>query len=90
MRRACTKDVMSSSYSRYSNTFLASIHEISQRCTKPEEVLEGMKHTMKQTIKLVHARYVVDLLQDLEKRGIGTNSVEMKSEKAWTFLKSLT
>ena len=35
-----------------------------------------MKRTMKQTIKLVHARYIVDLLQDPTKRGIGTNSVE--------------
>ena len=56
--------------------FLASIKRISQKCTKPEEVLEAMKRTMRQTIKLIHARYVVDLLQDLTKRGIGTNSVE--------------
>ena len=67
---------MSSKLTQLSNTFLASAHEISSLCTKPEEVLEAMKRAMKQTIKLVHVRYVVDLLQELARRRIGTNSVE--------------
>ena len=70
------KDGMSCYSSRCSNTFLASVAKISHKCTKPEEVLEAMKCTMKQTIRLPHTRYVVDLLQDPIRRKVGTNSVE--------------
>ena len=57
----------STNSSSYSNTFIASAFAIAQKCTKPDEVLEAMKHTMKETITLIHSRYVVDLLQDLAK-----------------------
>ena len=38
-----------------SNTFLASISRISQQCDNLRQVLEAMRHTMIQTIKLQNA-----------------------------------
>ena len=72
-----TKDVMSCYSSRCSNTFLASVVKISQKCTKPEEVLEAIKRTMKQNIRW----FTPDMLLTCYKtsvirRKVATNSVE--------------
>ena len=45
-----------------------------------------MKRTMMQTIKLIHARYGVYLLQDLIRRNIGTNTVENRCKDLCTNL----
>lgn len=35
-----------------------------------------MRHAAKRGLKLVHARHVVDLLRDLTRKKVGTNTVE--------------
>ena len=53
---------------RCSNTFLASANGLSEDSGNPGRVLEAMRHTVMQTMKLQHVCYVADLLGDLLQR----------------------
>ena len=66
---------------RLSNSFLTSHHRIAQSCSNPEKAKEVMKRAMRATLKQQHSRYVMDLFQQLNAKGIGTTAVEGLSSK---------
>ena len=63
-----------------SNSFLALSKKTVQKYDKPGKVLEAMRHTIRQSIKLLPNRYVVDFIRELIKARIGTSSVESQYE----------
>ena len=63
-----------------SKSFLALTKKTVHKYDKPGEVLEAMRHTIRQSIKLLHTRYVVDFMRELIKARIGTSSVESQCE----------
>ena len=63
-----------------SNSFLASTKKIVQKYDKPGEVLEAMRHTMRQSIKLLRPRYVVSFMRELIKARIGTGPLGTQCE----------
>ena len=61
---------------KLSNSFMVSARGICNTSSNPEMVLETMKRTMSQTLKLVRCRHVFDLFSRLCRMKIGTNAVE--------------
>jgi hypothetical protein len=59
-----------------SKVFLAATTDISNNCGNPEQVLAAMRHTMKQTVKLLNAYHVADLFGDILRKKLPTTSVE--------------
>ena len=58
------------------SSFLTSSNQLSLLSTRPNVVNEAMKRAMEVTLKLIHARYVVDLFRSLSKLRIGTTKIE--------------
>ena len=61
---------------KLSNSFMVSARGICNTSSNPEMVLETMKRTMSQSLKLVRCRHVFDLFSRLCRMKIGTNAVE--------------
>ena len=60
---------------KLSNSFMVSARGICNTSSNPEMVLETMKRTMSQSLKLVTFRHVFDLFSRLCRMKIGTNAV---------------
>ena len=61
--------------------FLAIMKEISKNTRSPNKVIDAMKHIMEGTNNMTHSLYVVDLLNTLKRKRIGTNSIEQLTKK---------
>ena len=61
---------------KLSNFFMVAARGICNISFNPEMVLETMKHTMFQSLRLVRCRHVFDLFSRLCRMKIGTNAVK--------------
>ena len=81
MKDSPTERERSSRMKTFSRSFLAAITTLSDKCENPDQVNQAMRHIMNQTMKLQHARYVLDLYKELNKKNIGTNAIEHLAKK---------
>ena len=61
--------------------FLAATHELAKNTRNVETVKSAMKRIMKITNEMTHSLYVVDLLKELKRKGIGTNAIQHQIAK---------
>ena len=67
---------------RLTNSFVASAHQISLKCSNPIMVYEAMKRTMEKTMIMLQNRYVVDLFTKIRNKNIGTTEITSLCNRA--------
>ena len=65
-----------------SNGFMAKAYRLSQTTGNPPRAYAAMRRVMTQTIKLLKARYVLDLFERLVNRGLALRSVTANTNRA--------